>query len=74
MKIVDLLIDRLCETRLFEMVFERKKVIDRTSAFDWRSAVVSAIRKNLGTATKVEAIRGLFGGAKYNYAANSGDE
>ena len=42
--------------------------------FDYRGAVISAIRKNLGTSTKVEAIRGLFGGAKWNYAANTGDE
>mgnify|MGYP003351409508 CR=1 FL=1 len=42
--------------------------------FDYRGAVIAAIRKNLGTSTKVEAIRGLFGGAKWNYAANTGDE
>ena len=44
------------------------------AAFDWRHAVVKAIRKNLGTGPKVDSIRNLFGGAKWNYAANTGDE
>jgi RNA ligase len=42
--------------------------------FDWRGAVIAAIRKNLGTSTKVESCRALFGGARWNYAANTGDE
>jgi RNA ligase len=41
---------------------------------DWRQAVVDTVRKNLGTQTKVDAIRKLFGNAKWDYGANGGDE
>ena len=42
--------------------------------FDWRQAVVDVIAKNISTATKVETVRALFGGARWNFAANTGDE
>ena len=42
--------------------------------FDWRQAVIDVIAKNIGTSTKVEMVRALFGGAGWDYAANAGDE
>lgn len=35
--------------------------------FDWRQAVVDTIAKNISTQTKVDAARGLWGGAKWSY-------
>lgn len=40
--------------------------------FDWRQAVLDVVAKNIGTQTKVEAVRGLWGGAKWSYG-NVGD-
>ena len=39
---------------------------------DFRAAVVDVIRKNLGTQTKVDGVRHLFG-ARWNYNVNTGD-
>ena len=44
------------------------------SDFDWRGAVVNTIRKNLGSQTKVDAVRNLFGGAKWNYGMTAEEE
>ena len=38
-----------------------------SSSFDWREAVTDTIAKNIGTQPKVDAIRKLFGNAKWNY-------
>jgi len=38
-----------------------------TPDFDWRQAVVDTIAKNTGTQTRVDAARGLWGGAKWTY-------
>lgn len=34
--------------------------------FNWQQAVINTISKNIGTQTKVDSIRGLFGGAKWS--------
>ena len=41
--------------------------------FDWRQAVIDVIAKNIGTSTKVEEIRPLFGGVRWSYG-KVGDE
>lgn len=41
---------------------------------EWRQAVVDVIAKNTGTATKVDAVRALWGGGRWDFAANTGDE
>jgi len=38
--------------------------------FDWRQAVIDTIAKNISTQTKVDAARGLWGGAKWAYGMN----
>jgi RNA ligase len=40
---------------------------------DWRASVVDVIRKNLGTQTKVDSVRQLFG-ARWSYGNDIGDE
>jgi len=42
--------------------------------FDWQTAIVDAVKKNLGTQTKVDAARGMWGGAKWAYGGNTGDD
>ena len=38
-----------------------------TMEFDWQTAVVDAVKKNLGTQPRVDAARGLWGGARWDY-------
>lgn len=45
-----------------------------SAEFDWFAAVVNTIRKNIGTQPKVDAARGLWGGARWTYSVNTGDE
>jgi len=42
--------------------------------FDWQAAVVDAVKKNLGSQTKVNEARFLWGNAKWDYGATTGDE
>ena len=35
--------------------------------FDWRQAVIDTIAKNISTQTRVDAARGLWGGARWDY-------
>ena len=42
--------------------------------FDWRQAVLDTVAKNIGTQTRVDAVRGLWGGARWTYGSSAGDE
>ena len=42
--------------------------------FDWREAVLSAVRKNIGTQPKVDSIRHLFGSATWKYGIASPED
>jgi len=42
--------------------------------FDWRKTVITVISKNISTQTRVDAARGLWGGAKWAYGGNTGDD
>ena len=41
--------------------------------FDWRQAVLDVVAKNIGTQTRVDAVRGLWG-ARWSYGSSAGDE
>ena len=41
--------------------------------FDWRQAVLDVVAKNIGTQTRVDAVRGLWG-ARWSYGSRAGDE
>jgi RNA ligase len=42
--------------------------------FDWRQAVLDTVAKNIGTQTRVDAVRGLWGGTRWTYGSSAGDE
>jgi len=42
--------------------------------FDFRAAVLDAVSKNLSTGVKTDAARHLWGGARWDFAVNTGDE
>jgi RNA ligase len=42
--------------------------------FDWRQAVLDVVAKNIGTSTRVEAVRGLWGSARWMYGSSASDE
>jgi hypothetical protein len=49
------------------------KAWDHKGEFDWRGTVLEVIKKNLGTQTKVDGIRRLFGGGTWNMKVTGDD-